>query len=303
MELLQIEYFLAVARTENMTAAANSLHVAQSSVSRCITRLEKSLGVPLFEHSGRGIVLSDFGRTFYTRAESIMREISEGERELKDLRDQQLGRISISTSAARQINQLMIQALSENPDILFRQRRIADMNEVRAGLDSGMLDYALTYTPLPECDYDWKSLIVEKYYALMSASHPFAGRDTLKLLDLKDESLLLNDSDDPDYVTAACVKAGFEPRFSFIGNEFEVLGPMIEQGLGIALISTLGYYDMKKTLPLERLSLIRVVPIQDESFQRTLGVLSRKRRYMSPVAKSFYHKLLSYFKSMELNEL
>ncbi len=64
-----------------------------------------------------------------------------------------------------------------------------------------------------------------------------------------------------------------------------------------------GVLRHEKTLPLERLSLIRVVPIQDENFQRTLGVLSRKRRYLSPVAKSFYHKLLSYFKSMELNEL
>ena len=45
MDFLQIEYFLAVARTENVTAAANSLHVAQSSVSRCISRLEESPAV------------------------------------------------------------------------------------------------------------------------------------------------------------------------------------------------------------------------------------------------------------------
>ena len=98
MELLQIEYFLTVARTENMTAAANSLHVAQSSVSRCISRLEESLGVPLFERSGRGIVLSDYGREFYKRAETIMRELSDGERQLKEMRDQQFGRVSIGTS-------------------------------------------------------------------------------------------------------------------------------------------------------------------------------------------------------------
>ena len=89
MDLLQIEYFLAVARTENMTAAANTLHVAQSSVSRCISRLEESLGVPLFERSGRGIVLSDYGRRFYARAETIMRELSDGEQEIKEMRDQQ----------------------------------------------------------------------------------------------------------------------------------------------------------------------------------------------------------------------
>ena len=45
MDIVQLEYFLAVARSENMTTAAASLHVAQSSVSRCISRLEDHLGV------------------------------------------------------------------------------------------------------------------------------------------------------------------------------------------------------------------------------------------------------------------
>ena len=172
MELLQIEYFLTVARTENMTAAANSLHVAQSSVSRCISRLEESLGVTLFERSGRGIVLSDYGREFYKRAETIMRELSDGERQLKEMRDQQFGRVSIGTSEARQINQLMIQYVEEHTNVLFRQRRVYQSDEVKALLDQGALDYALTFEPLPAAEYEWTPLITEQYYLLVSAQHP-----------------------------------------------------------------------------------------------------------------------------------
>ena len=59
MDIVQLEYFLAVARLENMTTAAASLHVAQSSVSRCISRLEDHLGVPLFDRRGNGIALNE----------------------------------------------------------------------------------------------------------------------------------------------------------------------------------------------------------------------------------------------------
>lgn len=224
MELLQIEYFLTVARTENMTAAANSLHVAQSSVSRCISRLEESLGVPLFERSGRGIVLSDYGREFYKRAETIMRELSDGERQLKEMRDQQIGRVSIGTSEARQINQLMIQYVEEHPNVLFRQQRVYKNDEVKALLDQGALDYALTFEPLPAAEYEWTPLITEQYYLLVSAQHPFAEQETITLKELGGQRIILNDSDSPNYVDHQLREQGIDQPFAFIGDEYEVLG-------------------------------------------------------------------------------
>lgn len=52
MELLQLQYFLTVARLEHVTEAARSLHVTQSSLSKTIQRLEEDLGVPLFDRTG-----------------------------------------------------------------------------------------------------------------------------------------------------------------------------------------------------------------------------------------------------------
>ena len=296
MELLQIEYFLTVARTENMTAAANSLHVAQSSVSRCISRLEESLGVPLFERSGRGIVLSDYGREFYKRAETIMRELSDGERQLKEMRDQQFGRVSIGTSEARQINQLMIQYVEEHPNVLFRQRRVYQSEEVKALLDQGALDYALTFEPLPAAEYEWTPLITERYYLLVSARHPFADRETVALKELGGQRIILNDSDSPEYVDHQLREQGIDQPFAFIGDEYEVLGSMVERNAGVAMISALGLYDLRKNLPMQMLSRIRVLSLEDACLHRTLGIVSSKRHYTSQAAKEFYGKLVSYFK-------
>ena len=298
MELLQIEYFLAVARTENMTAAASSLHVAQSSVSRCISRLEESLGVPLFERSGRGIVLSDYGRAFYKRAEAIMREISDGEQQLKEMRDQQIGRVSIATSEARQINQLMIQYVAEHPNVLFRQRRVYQSDEAKALLDQGALDYALTFEPLPSAKYEWMPLITERYYLLVPSGHPLADRETVTLKDLDQQRVILNDSDSPTYVDQQLRERGINQPFVFIGDEYEVLGSMVEQHVGVAMISTLGVYDLRKNLPRQMMSRIRVLPMEDACLHRTLGIVSSKRHDTSPAAKEFYGKVVSYFKQV-----
>lgn len=296
MDLLQIEYFLAVARTENMTAAANSLHVAQSSVSRCISRLEESLGVPLFERNGRGIVLSDYGRAFYKRAETVMRELSDGEQQIKEMRDQHVGRVSIATSSARQINQLMVQYLAEHPDVLFRQRRAFDPDQVKSLLDRGTVDFALTFEPLPSAEYDWMPLIEEQYYLVIPEAHPFADRESIALRELGGERILLNDSDAPELIDQQLRVQGVNQAFAFIGNEYEVLGMMVERGAGVAMISTLGVYDLRKNLPMQSLSRIQVLPIEEPSLHRTLGIASSKRHYISQAAREFYNQLVAYFK-------
>lgn len=61
MELLQLEYFYAVAQNQHMTRTAEQLHIAQPSLTQSIRRLEKELGVPLFYHSGRNIALTEYG--------------------------------------------------------------------------------------------------------------------------------------------------------------------------------------------------------------------------------------------------
>ena len=74
MNLQQIEYFLASARDGSFSAAAESLHLAQPSVSEQVRRLEAELGVALFQRVGRGLVLTEAGKTLRPRAEAVDRK-------------------------------------------------------------------------------------------------------------------------------------------------------------------------------------------------------------------------------------
>ena len=76
MSLQQLQYFVAVAEEQHVTRAAERLRVSQPPLSRQIQALEDELGQPLFERRGRGIVLTEFGRYFATKAIAILDHVA-----------------------------------------------------------------------------------------------------------------------------------------------------------------------------------------------------------------------------------
>lgn len=72
MELTQLRYFQVAANYEHISRAAEALNISQPALSTMITRLEKELNVPLFDHNGRSIVLNENGRRFLKRVNHIL---------------------------------------------------------------------------------------------------------------------------------------------------------------------------------------------------------------------------------------
>jgi DNA-binding transcriptional LysR family regulator len=87
MTLQQLTYFLAAAEHGSFSAAAESLHMAQPSMSEQIRRLEAELGVPLFTRAGRGIELTEAGRLLRPHAERTLAEAQEALESVREVRD------------------------------------------------------------------------------------------------------------------------------------------------------------------------------------------------------------------------
>ena len=84
MEIRTLEYFLAVAREENMTEAANALHITQPTLSRQIADLEQELGKQLFIRTNRNTKLTEDGIHLRQRAEEILSLVRQTEAEISD---------------------------------------------------------------------------------------------------------------------------------------------------------------------------------------------------------------------------
>ena len=78
MDFLQLNYFRAVARHGNMSQAARELYITQPGLSRCISRLEDELGVPLFERRKGKIVLNTYGQLFLANVNLAFDQLEQG---------------------------------------------------------------------------------------------------------------------------------------------------------------------------------------------------------------------------------
>src|ERR1700736_851018 len=96
MLLRHIRYLPAVAEHRNFTRAAEALHVSQPALSQQIRQLEETLGVLLFDRSGRAIQLTDAGHAYVEYARRALRELDAGQRAIHDVRDLSRGQLRLA---------------------------------------------------------------------------------------------------------------------------------------------------------------------------------------------------------------
>ena len=100
MELLQLEYFYAVAKTQHVTHTAEQLHIAQPALTQSIHRLEKELGVPLFHRSGRNIALTEYGVYLRDALKPILENLHELPEVLQEMANVRKRTIRVNVLAA-----------------------------------------------------------------------------------------------------------------------------------------------------------------------------------------------------------
>jgi DNA-binding transcriptional LysR family regulator len=97
VELRHLEYFVAVAAELNFSRAAQRIHVVQSALSASVGRLEKELGVELFDRSKRQITLTAAGEVFLQHAREVMHTAQRARTSVDAFRDQLTGTVTLGT--------------------------------------------------------------------------------------------------------------------------------------------------------------------------------------------------------------
>ena len=165
MDLRTLRYFLAVAREENMSRAAEQLHVTQPTLSKALKSLEDELGKKLFIRHSFSIALTEEGVLLRSRAEDLVSMADKIEQEFLSLDDITGGDIYFGLAESYQIRYLAreIRAFKKvYPDLRYHITS-GDTEQVTEKLDKGLLDFAvICETPderkhnsilFPEADY------------------------------------------------------------------------------------------------------------------------------------------------------
>ncbi len=195
MEIRVLKYFLTIAREENITRAAEQLHITQPTLSRQIMQLEEELGVRLFQRNRVNVVLTEEGRLLRRRAQEILELADKAEQEIIQNRETVAGEIGIGCGETRNmecLSRLMATFRNKYPDVVFNIYT-ANADDVKERLENGTLDFGLLMEPVEISRYNFVRMpLQERWSVLMRRDSPLAEKETITPADLVGIPLIIS---------------------------------------------------------------------------------------------------------------
>ncbi|MEE0967175.1 MAG: LysR family transcriptional regulator [Bacilli bacterium] len=157
MEIRVLKYFLTVAREENITRAAEVLHITQPTLSRQLIQLEEKLGCQLFVRGKNKIILTEAGMLLKRRAQEIVDMANKTENELMNKETLVCGEIFIGggeTYLMSYLSHVMKDFHDVYPQVTYRLYS-GNADDVKERIDNGLIDIALLNEPVDITKYDF----------------------------------------------------------------------------------------------------------------------------------------------------
>ncbi|WP_216893643.1 LysR family transcriptional regulator [Nocardia alni] len=245
MQLQQLSYFLAVARTRHFTRAAEAVGVAQPSLSKQIQALETELGAALFSRARGNITLTPAGEALLPLANRILADVDTARLEVQELAGLRRGRVRLGATpslCAGLVADTLRRFRDTYPGIRLVVEEGGSRDLVR-DLTRGELDLALVILPLATDTPLATTPILHENLAVAARvdDHSLPDRPHLRITDLRDRPLVMfrPGYDLREATIAACRHAGFEPRFAVEGGEMDAVLRFVEVGLGVAVVPSM----------------------------------------------------------------
>ncbi|MCR0382609.1 LysR family transcriptional regulator [[Clostridium] innocuum] len=195
MELRVLQYFLAIAREQSISGAAEFLHVSQPTLSRQIRDMEDELGKQLFIRGNRKITLTEEGMILRKRSEEILGLVKKTEDEIALSDDISEGDIYIGAGETHALHILADSAkeLQKNYPNIRIHIASGDTTDVLEELDKGLIDFGLLFGSIDKSKYEYLELPVNDTYGiLMRKDSELAEKDVITPEDLWNRPLICN---------------------------------------------------------------------------------------------------------------
>lgn len=188
MDFTTLRYFVEIAREENMTRAANRLHISQSALSKRLASLEERLGTKLFRRRSFSIELTDEGRRLYERAQELLQLHDKIESEFRDLHEPLGGTLAFGMAEARSVELVAktVRRLKESAPKLLCRIESGDTALMTMLLEKGILDFGLVVEePDPRKFHAIELPAKDRWVLILPKDHPLAQKPALTFRDLQ----------------------------------------------------------------------------------------------------------------------
>lgn len=256
MEIRVLRYFLMTAREENITRAAELLHITQPTLSRQLMQLEEELGTKLFERSSHSIRLTEDGMLLRRRAQELVQLADSVEKEFRHSKEEMSGTISIGSGETGSMQELaeIIRDFQEKYPLVQYDLYTATADEIKERLDKGLLDIGLLTEPVDIMKYSFiRMKRKEKWGILVRRDSKLAEKTSIGPSDLLDVPVFL--------AHRALVKNEIEGWFGDYYDQVQIAGTynlinnaavMVRNHIGVAFCFQLqSQFDDLTYIPIE----------------------------------------------------
>ena len=282
--LRQLEVFAAVASNLSFTRAAEALHLSQPGVSMQIKQLESAIGLPLFEHVGKKIYLTDAGREMFTYSQGVSHLLDEAEDVLETLKGVQSGKlaISVATTASHFATRLLA-AFSQRYEGVTISLDITNRESLRRQLENNEPDLVIMGQPPEGIEVESETFMENPLVMIAPANHPLVKKKRIPLTRFENEHFVVRETGSG---TRSAVQRAFDQQnVTFhTGIEMtsnEAIKQAVEAGLGLGIVSI---HTLELELETKRLA---ILDVENFPIRRYWYILQRKGKRLSPVASAF----------------
>lgn len=281
MDLRQMEYFQMVCRLNNLTRAAERLHVAQPAISVAMQKLEEELGVQLFSRSQKQFTLTTEGQVFLARVEDILSRTQDAVLEMHEYRELKKGTIKLGVPPM--IGSYLFPHIFAGFKQVYPSLDLSVIEEgslaIRGMLERDELDLGIVITchmsPLLQSELITSGEIL----LCLSPFHPLAGEETVDFAQLRQEPFILlkEDTYHRQIIMQQCRKHNFEPNIILASSQIDTIRGLVARGVGISFL-----FDVvaRKDPQIQCIPLAKPLCIE-------IGLAWKKDRYLSKASQAF----------------
>lgn len=293
-QLPHLETFLQAAELGSFTAAARALKLTQAAVSQRVQALEQDLGVPLFYRQGGKASLTEAGQALYPEAQRILELHREARQKITGKKLPLAGELTLAASSIPGeylLPSLLSAFRKKHPHIQVRAT-VTDSQEVEEQVEHGHANLGLVGKRCDNSHFESRCFASDTLALIVPGKHAWSQRKRVDLDELAGQPLILREpgSGSRWCLEQALSQAGKSLRDLNIGLELgsnEGIKEAVDQGLGVAILSTLA---VKKELQTGRLQALQIKGLP---LERDMYVIWDKRRALSIPARLFIDLLES----------
>lgn len=288
VQFQHLRYFVAVARHGHFTRAADSVGVAQPTLSKQIHSLEAELGAALFDRGRGGATLTAAGEALLPIARRIVADVDTAHRAVEEVIGLRRGRVRLGATpsiATSLVPAVLRRFQATYPGVELHVEQGGSQDLVRH-LTGGELDLALIILPDQGTDPALRTEpILNEDLVLVSADGE--PRGPVHIADLRNRPLVMfrTGYDLRKATLDACRREGFEPRFSVEGGEMDTVLGFVEAGLGVALVPGMVLAGRPR---------LTATPLAPPGIRRTVALAHRRESPLSHAAAALREILLDH---------